>query len=163
MNLPFIQYLSDLGDGTGTVQQNANFSAVSKLFYIQPPVGVAYSIFRVLFAITDGSFAVPTNYASGAALPNGLQVESRIDGVVMDSLDGNRIKRNCDWLTLADVSEFVYSPTASTLLLSATFVPQYGLPLQLNGDHADYFGIRVHDNLAALTAQVATAFGTQIK
>ncbi len=90
------------GDGTGTKNAIGNYSGAEEQFYIQPPAGEVYHIYRMIVAIEDGGPLSSAGYAGitpTAALTNGVGLSKRRtdDTVIVDLMDGDPVVTNGLW------------------------------------------------------------------
>jgi len=91
-------------------------------------------------------------------LVNGVQIEVRLGGLVIDSLEGFRVRHNYEWNTIARSELMQFSGAGEALNMRTDFSPDFGTPLELSP--GDYLGMRIRDNLSSLLAQPACVRGS---
>ena len=155
---PFNQIASISGDGTGTVNQNGNYSAAPQLFSVQCPPGVTMFISHVHIVVADNATINMLDWGGIVnGLTNGIKIETRIGGVVRDSLEGFRIKQNVDLLAICETEITSYAGGDQAILGVVFFSDSYNGSLQL--DPGDYFGMVINDNLSTLAKQFMAVWG----
>lgn len=148
---PYLQAVSSVGDGTGIVNMNGNYSVTPQLFKIQPPPGQIYLLYQLRFLIADDASINMTDYGAIVnGLTNGVEIEARIGGVISDRLAGFRVKQNWQWFGVGDAEITTFAGAPQMLVVEALFPSFYGSDLPLIGNDGDYFGFRMSDNLSTL-------------
>lgn len=128
-----------------------DYSSVSELFYIKPPLGIMYELHRILILIKDNTNMDSDKYVSGGALTNGIMVETHEDGIV-NVMTPLPIKSINDYGSYSgvDVSpyDFVVNPKAFGVRWT---LDKSGSPVFLNGDLLQSMFIHAQDDFSTLT------------
>jgi hypothetical protein len=161
---PFVQYLSINGDGTGDVNQAQAWTpAAPGFFRVQAQPNIALFVSRLVFSIADNSNFGLSQYGSIPPLTEGVQVEARFHGQVLDSFDGFRVRQNQEWFSLGETSLNTLDGPGHVLTCAIMFAPSFGIALHLDGGTipgaGDYIGVRLRDDLSALVEQLAVCTG----
>lgn len=154
---PFVQYMSVNGDGTGTVNMAGNYLATPQLFRVQSQPNQFMHITRLAISIADNAQFGLSEFGSRPALLNGIKVETKIHGNVIDSLDGFRIKQNQEWYALGNTHLNALDGPGRVLVCTIEFVPNFGTAIDL--DVGDYLGIVINDDLSSLVEMLALCTG----
>lgn len=156
--MPFNQFFSSNGDGTGIVNQAGNYSATPQLFRIEAQPNQQIILSHVHYVIISSTNMLVADYGSIAGgLINGVKVEAKLDGVVSDFLKGFRIKINGDLLGIVETEITTYAGTGQAILGTVFFSTSYDGTLTLNP--GEYMGVVVNDNLTALVRQYVVGWG----
>jgi hypothetical protein len=154
------QFLSSVGDGTGTVNAAVDGSSVAVNFKIVPASGREYRIDSLTVFLEDNAVLVGDAFA-GATMTNGLRLQV-LDGddVVRDNVDcGLAIKRIADFLQLG----FVQSGDSTQLAAGSTKFAAYKLtlasPIVVNGTIPTRLNLKVNDNLTTAVTMKVLAEG----
>lgn len=155
------QLLDTVGDGTGTTEQAADFSAAPAEFMYKPKPGTAAVLARMLISIEDGAVFAANQYAGIAALTNGITIKVKdSSGGVIHNFTPNPITKTYHWGLLAgsDVSPIAFAAGADRCLVRWTF-DKAGAPLLLDGDKGEYLSVVVFDDLSGLVSQLMQVQG----
>ena len=149
---PLVRYLDTNGDGTGTNNAVADYSATSAEFFIQAPPGESFIIYRMIISLANGNMRPDQYGGSGGALSNGIAVRMQSSRGVLDLLDGVPITTNGDWNFIAHdrILDEYGSATSQTLTVRWTFA-RFGGPLVLNGTRGDQLVVECSDDLTGLS------------
>lgn len=146
------RYLTDDGTTQGAHNANGNYAVTGGEFYIQPPNGTIYRLFRLLISIGDANIASSDTYGQVTALSNGVGFWTEINGVRSYLHDNRTVKTNGDY------NEFMYDFNCDSLSLGQgtdycsgrwTF-DKAGTVIRLNGTTGDKFIVTVNDTLTGL-------------
>jgi hypothetical protein len=145
------RYLDTVGDGTGTIQANGDYSGGEEIFFIQPPAGNVFSIARLIVYIEDTIQVIPDNYGGISALANGVTIRVQDDTrTVKDCVDGQPIKTNGQWSRVCfDVNFFTAGSGNKSVVVRWTFAKS-GIPLTLRGSNNERLEAVVNDDLRGL-------------
>ena len=140
------------GDGTGTKNANGNYSGAADDFYIQPPAGETYVLYRMLVFIEDGTSAFSAdNYGGTAsALTTGVKVlvTDSSDTTIVDLLDNVPVKSNAQWNALCYDAQFVSYGTGNKYLVVRWTFERSGVPIVLTDQQK--LKVTVNDDLSGL-------------
>lgn len=129
--IPFAQFLDRNGDGTGSIEGNANFSAAAVDFFYTPQATFTPKVRKLTLTLETNTPAgnfdnLVSNYGSiVGGLTNGILVRIFANGVFKSLAGGIRLKTNGD-LYSAFSTKAVYIPNKGMnqilgLILSATY------------------------------------------
>lgn len=158
------RHLDTNGDGSGDVNANGDYSAVAKRFYIQPPAGERFDIYRVVGMIEDTQGFRAENYGHlPDPLENGIIIRVQDDdGTKVDITDGRPIKRNADWGSRCyDVDLKTWGVGNEYLVFRWTF-ERCGSPEFLNGDLNERLEMVFNDDLRGLVEHHFVAEGQKV-
>jgi hypothetical protein len=156
-NLILTRFLDTNGDGTGTKNANADYSGTGgDIFYIQPPAGTVYRLYRMIVHYEDTQGMTATEYGNlGSALGVGIIVRVQDgSGTISNLTDGIPITTNADWSRFcydAQLSVWVSSgaPTNDVAQVRWTFA-KAGTTIRLDGDQSERLEVVLNDNFAGL-------------
>ena len=153
-----VQYLSTVGDGSGIVNANGNYTT-PEIFFIQPAADEVMSIEKLIVHLTNGGALAIGSYGALSALPNGIDIVVTNEGSVSRSIVPEVIKTNGDLLHLGPDSS-LYNFTASIDAIIATL--DFGeKPVILDGSQGHKIEVLLSDNLTGLTDHHFIAHGTR--
>lgn len=146
------RFLDTNGDGTGDVNANGNYSGAEEIFYIQPPPGEVFYIYRMMVAIRDSGgirFEEYGNIATG--LTNGVSIRVQDDsGTKLSLTDAVPILNNAAWgYHSYDVSIASAGSGDDFVSVRWTFA-RSGQVIRLDGDLNQRFEVVLNDNLTGL-------------
>lgn len=147
---PFFRFLDTVGDGTGTINGNLDYSgAAADLKYIAPGPGV--NVARMIITVEDATGMRAERYGSlGAALTNGIKlIHLNVDGTDRHDLtNGLPIKTNAQWGAYCyDVELKEWGAGNEFLLVRWTF-EKAGSGIHLHPNEA--LAVRLNDDLRGL-------------
>jgi len=143
------QFLSSVGDGSGTVNANGNYSIASDDFFIAPPAGEKYVITRMIPLLEDNSSFRAEYYTGSGALAVGVDLIKSVGGVET-SLTPIKIKTISGFAGYChDISRIDFGAGNDFITLRWTFALA-GATLVLDGATSDKLIIRLADDLSAL-------------
>lgn len=152
--LNLFQALTTDGTITGTSTATGDYSDATGIgattFYIQPPAGQSYKLYRMIVQIKDTAGIDADKYGNGITLTNGITVVQTINGVdALDLLGGSTpIKTNSEWgRGCYDVENKEWGSGNEFIQARWTFV-KGGLPIFLQ--ETDTFEVRLHDDFRGL-------------
>lgn len=148
-----------VGDGTGTVDAIADYSATPTPFKRVIPTGRKYAVTRLQIIIGDADNLTLLGYGgSVAALTNGLRLSGVIQGVAFTSGAGP-FRSNVDWNAAATgtaVQQFVGNDRIFAVYQDLL---EFGGPLYLDGTKGDLLQFIANDNFTFLNRHRFTIFG----
>lgn len=153
-------FLTDTGNGQGTLSYIGDYSATAKDIYYQA-LG-RFEIYTLMFNISDNSKFLQTGYGGAAALTNGIKFFFKPNGLSEIPLFGGfAVKSNLDMMNLTqDTVLTQFDGTNETLAATIDSVNHYGMPFYMNA--GDRFIIRLNDNFTSLVAQSFIIGGKEI-
>ncbi len=154
--IPLIQYLSDVGDGSGNVNANGDYTTPD-MFFIQPAADEIMEIEKLIIHITDGGVLAIGSYGALSALTNGIEILVTNEGSISRSIVPEVLKTNGDLLHLGPDSS-IYNFTSSIDAIIATL--DFGnKPLILDGSQGHKIEVLLSDNLTGLSDHHFIAHG----
>ena len=150
---PMISRFADTnGDGTGTFEAIGNYSGGATDFWIEPPAGEYWHIFRLIVELRDtGSFRAEY-YGAGAALTNGIKIIHEVSAVENDLTAQSSIKNNAQWASYCyDINNINFGAGDDFMVARWTFA-NAGTALELFGDTDDKIIVRLNDDFTGLNA-----------
>lgn len=143
------QILSTNGDGTGNTNIVGDYSVTPGFFYVTPPAGLTYVINHVHVIVAGTATLNMLDYGSIlGGVTNGMNFETKVNGIIKDIGNGFRIKQNIDWQVYTDIAMSSFGTgagAAQSLYANFSFADQYTKMFFLNP--GDYVGFRVRDNM----------------
>jgi len=93
------RHLDVVGDGTGSIDQNGDFSSTPQFFRVNPPVQGFYGIARIMVQIQSSGMMKGDTYGDLPELTNGITVAiyDKDNNILIDITDGQPIKNNAGW------------------------------------------------------------------
>jgi hypothetical protein len=154
------QILDTNGNGTGTIEQAADFTTPDE-FYIQPPDGVTYRLKRLNVYVEAANFDRADRYGSVAALTNGIQIFVESGGsTTLDLTAQQTIKKSYQWGLLAGSDVPTQGGVGFDALNIRWTFAKGCKNFILNGSTNDRFVMKLSDNLGAtITSQLAMIQG----
>ena len=153
LGVPFIQFLSTDGFGTGTTAANADFTGNPTTFFIQPFPKTTIYINSFRAAISDNALFNQLDYgAIAGGVTNGVEITVRLDGNVIDSLEGRRIKTNRDWVEVGFETQLTsFAGISQSLTVDNAFMQNFGAFLVLKSTGVpDRLSVTLSDNFSTL-------------
>lgn len=151
-NHGIFRYLDDVGDGSGVINANGDYSASQGIFRIAPAAGQIFRISRMIVMVEDTSGFTPVEYGNTAsALTNGIQVRCH-NGVstVCDFTNSHPIKFNGDWAGRCyDADLKTWGSSNEMLVVRWTFT-KGGQFVRIDGDANEEFQVVLDDDLSGL-------------
>lgn len=152
--LPLSIQLSTNGDGTGTTNAAADYSATAATFYYQPAVGESIDVHSLQYYIQDvGPFPI-NGYGAMAAgtVANGYDIEVIISDVVYKINNSIKVTSNGDLFRLAAYTTYTNDTGAGAhnLLISDSDMKKRFGDIILHGDNSDMIRITLNDNFSGL-------------
>ena len=97
-NLPFIQFFSANGDGTGATNMGVDGGTPAKFTVDGPTDGTTIKVARLIVAVEDNAAMTNTSFGAISTLTNGvgLEIVDSSDATILD-LTPITIKQNSDW------------------------------------------------------------------
>lgn len=147
-----VRRLTDDGTGvTGISNMIGNYSVTPKVFWIQPPIGVLWTLQEVGLVVNGVANGQLADYGSIAGgLTNGIKFFLEIDGQEIDVTGSSNFKTNSD--IVSNGGRFNGMEFGGSKRLDSIWFPQ--LPdtevVVLDGDKNMKFGIRLNDNFTTL-------------
>ena len=131
---PYIQFLTQSGDGTGPIDAIGNYSAQTE-FYFQPSSNEILWVSQLIVSVGDNGTVNNDDYgAINGGLTNGIDIRVRTDGVTSSLLTGNRIKNNQSLYAISRNNDNInLSGNNRILQVSLDFSERFGAPLVLHG------------------------------
>jgi hypothetical protein len=143
------QFLSTVGDGTGTVNGAADGSSVAVNLKIVPASGVEYRLESLTVLLEDNAALVGDAFA-GATMTNGIRIQVlNGDDVATLNVDaGLAIKRIADFLQLGFVQSGDSTQLAAGTNKFAAYKLTFASPVVLNGSTPTRLNVKIQDNLS---------------
>lgn len=145
------RFLDTAGDGTGVKDASVNGSVTPVVFKIQPAVGEAFNLYRLMMHITGSSPISSDEYGSITSLDNGTTIaihSTSDDSVIVDITDGMPIKANSEWSRYCyDIGPDAFSAGSDYARARWSF-DRAGGPITLTED--EYLAITINDDLTAV-------------
>lgn len=96
------QFLDTVGDGSGTINANGDYSSAAEEFLISPAAEtdkrIAYKIYRMVISAEDTNGMQAQEYGNlGAALTNGVTIVHDDGSMTITNLTPTPIKTNALW------------------------------------------------------------------
>jgi len=154
------QFLSTVGDGTGTVTGASDSSSVAVNLKLLPAAGVEYRVDRLVIQVEDNA-ALKYDQFGAAALTNGIRIQV-LDGndVVLKNIDaGAPIKRLADLAGLGGEQMVDAVQAAAGTNKYAVFVMRFPNPIVLNGSTPSRLNVKFNDNMSDLVLVKVLALG----
>lgn len=150
-NLVF-RFLDTNGDGSGTKNANGNYSVTPETFYIQPPAGEKFEIYRMILTIEDSGSIDASAYGNGITLTNGVEfaVYDGDDVLKLDLLDGDPIITNGDWARIMYDINITNFGVGNQYLNGRFTIRNAGAALLLDGKLGDRLEIKLNDDFSGL-------------
>lgn len=144
------RFLDTNGDGTGTKSAIGNYAGSPVSFYIQPPAGDVYRLYRMLVHVEDVNTFDSGSYGNGIVLTNGITVSKVISGQTVQMTDGVSIKKTPHWQMFCyDVDISSYGLGNEHASVRWTFT-KGGNPVRLVGDDGDRLQVVLNDDFTGL-------------
>ncbi len=160
---PFYQFLTAAGDGSGAIDHTGNYSVTPQEVKIQATDSEVLLITALVLVIADDTTFDPAKYGAINALANGYDLVTRINGVSVGLLRGNRIKTGFD--IMGSGADFRFTEMLKDRpLLQAKFSFSDGFPsgIQLKGVDADKLSVTLNDNFTGMLMNRFIATGVKI-
>lgn len=160
----FSRQMDTVGDGTGTVNANGNYSVTAEEFKIVPSAGFDYYVHRMLVAVEDGATMAAAEYGNlGSALSNGIRVVKRTENEVLeDYTDSNPVTTNAEWSKWCyDADIKAWGPGDEFLAVRWTFA-NAGYPVHLSNGNGEYLAVILNDDMTGLTTHSFVAQGYRV-
>lgn len=145
----FFRYLDTVGDGTGTMNANGDYSATAQDFFFQPAFGVY--VFRMIIMIEDTNGMRAEEYGNlGVALNNGYTIMKKDsdDIVQLDINDSVSIKTNAEIGRSGFETDIKSWGAGDEVLLAGCKFADTGAPLEL--DRNDKLVVTLNDDFTGL-------------
>lgn len=148
MAQPFFRHLDTVGDGTGSIDGNGNYSVTPRKLKLT--AASELDLHRMMVEIRDTGAFSAEKYGALAELTNGVKVEAidADDNVLIDLLDGTPIKSNAEWgANCYDVDLKTWGAGDEFVLVRWTFA-KAGAPLTLHAGES--LQVTLQDDLSGL-------------
>lgn len=161
--MDFVTYRDILGKflrdtyPTGGKDVTGDYSATAKKFFVGPPSGQNYEISGLNLNLVTAGDVTSDGYGDGAELTNGISVtlEDSNGTVLLDLLDGIKIKSNADWGRLIDFDTIIDRGVGNAHLPGKGYFPLLFLsPLKLFGTNGDRLVLTFNDNFSGTGSNV---------
>jgi hypothetical protein len=152
--VPLLRFLDTVGDGSGTIHANADFSVTPATFLIRPAVNQVFFLNEFTLHLADNGTFGANDY--GAIAPGtilvGPAITAKRDGVtVLDLTNGEPINTNNTMFHLTSRVQFVnWSGGADTLAVTFNS-DDFGTDLILYGSFNDTLEVALSENYSGLT------------
>lgn len=157
----FRQFMTQAGDGTGSINFNGDYSASAVDVFIQPPANRIFLVGTVFVAVSGSNNMTQDDYGDIAGgVTNGVMGFITQAGTEVDAFQGHRFKQNVDWYGVG--SETVVSNffgIKQTLTIRFNTYADTGGYVRLDGRRGDKLGLRLNDNFSTLIRQIAVVRG----
>jgi len=163
LGLPTQKFLTDTGDGLGTLSYIGDYSTVAKDIYYE-----ADSEFRIRTIhanITDDDKVLQETYGSLPSLTNGVKffIKPSFLGTPIPLVSGYAVHNNYEWSIISSTVDIIaYEDTLKatrTLNISFDLIRDYGVPLVLLP--GDQFIVRLNDDFTGLVNHTFHIRGTE--
>jgi len=93
------RHLDAVGDGSGSIDQNGDFSSTPQFFRVNAPAQGFYGIQRIMVQIRSSGMMKGDTYGDQPELTNGIAaaIYDKDDNIEVDLTDGQPIRNNGDW------------------------------------------------------------------
>lgn len=154
------QFLSTVGDGSGTVNGASDASSVNVNLKLLPAARQEYRVEQLVVFIEDNAALVGDAFG-GATMTNGIriQVMNGSDVSVLDVDGGLLIKRLADFLQLGATQEVDAVQAAAGTNKFAAYTLTFSNPLVLNGNTPTRLNVLLRDNLSTMVSLKFLALG----
>lgn len=150
-SIPFFQYLTAAGNGTGSIDANLDFSVTPGEFYIQPASNEILWVSRFALTLADAGVPSDSDFGALSTLTNGIDFRVTINGVTTSIVAGNKVRTNRGLLGISENTTLIsLGGNAFFLQAQGVFVSSLGIPVSLFGDANDRFSVVLNDNLLGL-------------
>lgn len=158
--IPVNQFLSDVGDGTGNVNANGDYSVTPKTFFIQPAATEIIILNELVIHIVNGGALPATVYGGLAgALTNGINVTLTNSRVAAGLILPVNIKNNADLIhTGGNFNLINFSGGVDAIAATIDFKKSH-MPLILKGSEGHKLEVILTDNFTGLNDHHFTAKG----
>lgn len=148
-NRPMIsQFADSLGTGLGTVDLIGDYSGAATDFWIEPPAGEVWHIFRLIGYMRFGS-ALRADRYGGAALTNGVKLIHEVSSSERDLTSQRSVLHLAEWGAYChDFTEHSFGSGDNFATWRWSF-NRSGVALFIDGDNNDKVIIRLNDNFSA--------------
>ncbi len=161
--------LDKVGDGTGDINANEDFSAAPVDFKIAPAPGEIFRIASMICQVRDSAIN-PAVYGADIVLANGIKASVKTDAEVRIFLNpaNVNIKTNFDWgLYCYDASVQplpAVGPNPVEEIMHAQWsFHRSGVEIRLDGDAGEYLAVTCNDDLTNLISHCFSVQGYQEK
>lgn len=160
------QFLSkDSGQSQDLAEVNTNVDGTTPVkFFIKPPSGEIWVLSRMMCFMQDtGSFRAEGYGAELSALTIGMKCYLNKSGDTSDNIITSLpVKTNGDWAKYNYDAELKSWGAGDNVLVGRWTFAKSGLPLSLDGDEGEEFGVIVSDDLTFLVSQTFNIQGFKI-
>lgn len=139
------------------IQMIGDYDAVPTKFYLKPPEGLIYEIWRVLILIRDNSTLSSDSYVSGGALTNGINFT--IENGEILTANTIPIKQISDYASYAGVDVKPLDLSQSKAWAVRWTIQKAGAPLYLQGNLNESLNVNLTDDFDTLTGHTALVQG----
>jgi len=150
------RYMDTIGDGTGNVSGNLDFSALEQSFLLSPGPGEIFKVRRLIVFIKGTANVREDMYGFMTALTNGIRIlilQNRPLGTLetlTDVTNGRPIKTNADWRAVChDELTGQFSTGNKTVSYRYSF-DRDSTPVILEGDNNQSLAIILNDDFTSL-------------
>lgn len=145
------QYMSDVGDGTGTINAVGDYSSTAKIFFIQPAVGEIMTLTGMFIHLVDsGSLTIGVYGGLAGALSVGLAIRVTNEGSENRSIIPGVMKTNGDLVHMGSFFNInSFSGGVDSLSASINFSVM-GAPLILEGGRGHKLEVVLNDDFVGL-------------